>query len=69
MVTPAPPDRERVTFMEGSTVLGTRSLTGGSATFTTLALPVGTSKITAVYDGDLNFEGSTSNKVNQVVTK
>jgi uncharacterized repeat protein (TIGR03803 family) len=69
MVTPAPPDRERVTFMEGSTVLGTRSLTGGSATFTTLALPVGTSKITAVYGGDLNFEGSTSNKVNQVVTK
>jgi len=67
MVTPAPPDGEIATFMEGSTVLGTGSLTGGSATFTTSALAVGISRITAAYGGDLNFESSTSDKLGQVV--
>jgi len=63
----APPDGETVTFMEGSTVLGTGSLTSGSASFATSALPVGTNLITAVYGGDLNFEGSTSKAVKQRV--
>jgi hypothetical protein len=68
-VTPAPPDGETVTFMDGSTELGTGTLSGGSASFTTSALAVGTSKITAVYGSDFDFGGSTSNTVKQVVKK
>jgi len=67
VVTPAPPDGETINFMEGSSVLGTGSLTAGSATFMISTLPVGTSKIDAVYRGDLNFTTSTSNTVKQVV--
>ena len=63
----APPDGETVLFKKGTTVLGTGTLSGGSASFTTSALPVGTSYIKAVYDGDSNFGGSTSKAVGQVV--
>ncbi len=65
----APPNGETVSFMKGKTVLGTGKLSSGSATFTTSALPVGTTAVTAVYAGDSNFEGSTSNTVKQVVKK
>ena len=65
----APPDGETVTFKKGTTVLGTGSLSGGSASFTTSALPVGTTAIKAVYGGDSNFTGSTSKAVSQVVSK
>jgi uncharacterized repeat protein (TIGR03803 family) len=63
----APPDGESVNFMEGSTLLGTGTLSGGSAAFMTSSLPVGTSKIDAVYPGDGNFGGSTSKAVSQKV--
>jgi len=53
--------------MNGTTVLGTGTLSGGSASFTTSTLPVGTNAITTVYGGDSNFGGSTSNTVSQVV--
>jgi uncharacterized repeat protein (TIGR03803 family) len=65
----APPNGEAVTFMEGTTVLGTGTLSGGSASFTTSTLPVGRNAIKAVYGGDSNFAGSTSNTVRQVVSK
>ena len=65
----APPDGEIVSFMDGATVLGTGALGGGSASFPTVALTVGTTTVTGVYGGDLNFIGSTSNKVKQVVEK
>jgi len=65
----APPDGETVTFMKGAIVLGTRTLSGGSATLTTSTLPVGNNLIKAVYGGDANFLGSKSNTVNQVVNK
>jgi len=65
----APPDGEAVTFMNGTTVLGTETLNGGLATFTTSALPAGVNSITAVYGGDANFGGSTSNVVKQVMKK
>jgi hypothetical protein len=55
--------------MKGKTVLGTGALTGGSANFTTSALPVATNAIAAVYGGDSKFGYSTSNTVKQVVTK
>jgi len=69
VVTPAPPDGETVTFENVSKVLGTGLLNGGTATFTTSTLRVGTPHIKAVYGGDLTFEGSTSNAVKQVVTR
>jgi hypothetical protein len=65
----APPNGETVTFMKGKTVLGTGALSGGSAAFTTSTLPAGANSITAVYGGDSNFAGSTSNAVKQVVDK
>ena len=44
-----------VTFLEGDTVLGTGTLAGGVATFSTAALAAGTHIITARYEGDDNF--------------
>jgi Bacterial Ig-like domain (group 3)/Beta-propeller repeat len=65
----APPNGETVTFMKGTTVLGTGTLSGGSASFTTSTLPTGTDNIKAVYSGDSNFAASTSKAVSQVVNK
>jgi len=62
-----------VTFLDGSTVLGTSTLstTGSvtSATYTTNALTAGLHPITAVYNGNTatDVEGSTSNIVDQDV--
>ncbi len=65
----APPDGETVSFMKGTTVLGTGTLSGGSASYMTSTLKMGTNSIEAVYGGDTNFAGSTSNVVKQVVEK
>ena len=62
-----PPNGESVTFMQGTTVLGTASINGGVAQLTTSTLPVGTDVITAEYAGDANFANGTSKLVNQVV--
>jgi uncharacterized repeat protein (TIGR01451 family) len=56
-----------VTFMDGASTLGAATLSGGQATFSTSALAVATHSITAVYGGDVNFTGSTSNAVSQAV--
>jgi len=56
-----------VTFMAGSTTLGTAQLIAGIATFPTSSLAVGTPSITAVYGGDADFTASTSASVNQEV--
>jgi hypothetical protein len=56
-----------VTFEAGGNTLGSATLSSGKATFTTSALPVGTSAITAVYSGDANFPGSTSTIFSQTV--
>lgn len=61
-----PPNGATVTFKKGATVLGTGTLSGGSASFTTSTLKVGTTTVTAVYGG-ANFVGSTSEAVKQVV--
>jgi hypothetical protein len=58
-----------VTFMDGSTTLGTGTLNGsGVATYTTSSLPLGANSITAVYGGDINNAGSTSPAVTVTVT-
>jgi hypothetical protein len=49
-----------VSFFDGATLLGTATLSGGVATFTTSALSVGSHAFTAVYGGDSDFAGSTS---------
>ena len=69
VVTPAPPDGETVSFMRGTTVLGTGTLSGGSAVFTTSALKVGTTSVAADYSGDSDFKGSKSKPVKQVVKR
>ncbi len=56
-----------VTFKDGSTLLGTGSLSDGTASFTIATLAVGTHSITAVYSGDGNFTSSTSSVLKQVV--
>jgi hypothetical protein len=58
---------DTVSFYDGTTLLGTQTLTAGTAVFTTTALTAGThSALTAVYGGDVNFNGSTSAAANNV---
>jgi subtilisin family serine protease len=57
-----------VTFMDGTTTLGSASLeAGGQATWTTSSLTAGTHSITAVYGGDDSFDASTSPVLLQTV--
>jgi len=49
-----------VSFLDGSTTLGTATLSGGVAAFTANTLAVGTHSITAQYSGDSNFHSSAS---------
>ena len=49
-----------VEFFTGTTSLGSASLSNGTATLATTALPVGANSITADYAGDTNFAKSTS---------
>ena len=49
------------------TSLGTGTLSSGKATFSTSALPVGTTYVEAVYAASGNYLGSTSNVVTQTV--
>jgi Bacterial Ig-like domain (group 3) len=56
-----------VTFMDGSTSLGTETLSGGKATLTTAALAKGTHPITVVYAGTADYAASTSSALTQMV--
>jgi ankyrin repeat protein len=56
-----------VTFKDGSTTLGTATLNGHTAGFSTSALIAGSHSITAVYGGDDSFAGSTSSALTQTV--
>jgi len=58
-----------VTFKNGSTTLGSGTISAGSASFNTSALSGGTHSITAEYGGDTNYNVSTSAAVSQVVNK
>jgi phospholipase C len=64
-----PPNGEAITFNQGTTMLGTGNLNGGTATFSTSTLAVGTKGLNAVYGGDSRFNTSTSSTVNQVIDK
>lgn len=56
-----------VAFREGTTTLGSGTLSGGVATFTTSGLSVGTHSITATYGGDSVHGRSTSAAVSVTV--
>jgi hypothetical protein len=56
-----------VTFKDGNKTLGTATLSGGSASLSSNTLAVGSHSITAVYSGDTNDNGSTSNSITETV--
>ncbi len=56
-----------VTFMDGSTALGSATLSSGKASFKTNSLAVGSQSITADYSGDGNFTTSTSTSLAQTI--
>jgi hypothetical protein len=56
-----------ITFFDGTSTLGTGTLSGGVATYTTTSLNVGSHSITAVYSGDANCFGNTSPVLGQDV--
>jgi uncharacterized repeat protein (TIGR03803 family) len=55
-----------ITFSEGQTILGTASLSSGTATLSAVPLVIDSNSITASYSGDSNFNPS-SGSMNQVV--
>jgi RHS repeat-associated protein len=57
-----------VTFKDGASTLGSGTLTGGVASFTSTALAIGTHAITAVYAGDGNNAAATSIALSQIVS-
>lgn len=58
-----------VTFKYGTTVLGTKTLSGGAASLSVSTLTVATHSITADYSGNATFAASASTVLHQVVTK
>jgi hypothetical protein len=56
-----------VSFYDGTTLLSSVPLSGGTATLTTSTLAVGTQSITAIYSGDANFNPNTSATTSIVV--
>jgi sugar lactone lactonase YvrE len=57
-----------VTFYNGTTSIGTTTLSGGVANFSISSLPYGSQSITAVYGGSTNFSTSTSSAVTEGIT-
>lgn len=56
-----------ITFLDGGTVLGTAALGGGTASFSTASLTLGSHNITVKYGGDASFDPSVSAVLVQVV--
>jgi hypothetical protein len=67
--TVAPKASGTVTFMNGSKILGTSPLNGGTAKLSTETLAVGRHCITAAYSGDTNFAASKSPALHQLVNR
>ena len=62
-----PANGDTVHFIDGTTIIGSGSLSGGIASFTTTALTAGTHKIKAAFVTDSSYGASSSTVVNQVV--
>ena len=56
-----------LTFMDGSTTLGSGTLANGQATFTISTLAVGTHSITAVYQGSTSYVSSSASALGQII--
>jgi Bacterial Ig-like domain (group 3)/Dockerin type I domain len=56
-----------VTFKDGSSTLGSATLAGGTAAFTTSSLAVGSHSITATYGGDSSYGASSSSVLTETV--
>lgn len=56
-----------MTFYDGSTQIGTATVSGGSGTLTTTALSAGVHYITAAYSGDSNYGAGVSGAVAETV--
>jgi probable HAF family extracellular repeat protein len=62
-----PPDGESVQFVVSGKLLGSATLTGGVAQFTTSAIPVGPHVVVAKYNGDANYLPAKYTALTQVV--
>ncbi|MGA8763291.1 MAG: FG-GAP-like repeat-containing protein [Candidatus Sulfotelmatobacter sp.] len=58
-----------ITFKDGAKTLGSATVSGNIARLAANGLAIGSHFITAVYSGDVNFSGSTSKQLCQVVGK
>ncbi|HVR27177.1 MAG TPA: FG-GAP-like repeat-containing protein [Candidatus Polarisedimenticolia bacterium] len=58
-----------VRFQDGSTTLGTGTVSGGVATFQTQTLAAGVHKVIAAYSGDSNFNASSSSATSQTMDR
>ena len=56
-------------FLDGATVIGTATVSGGTASMSTAGLAAGSHAITAAYQGDANYNAATSSALTQTVTK
>jgi hypothetical protein len=56
-----------VAFYDGTTLLAVVNVVNGTATFITSSLSLGDHYITAVYSGDADFDGSTSQMFDQTI--
>jgi sugar lactone lactonase YvrE len=56
-----------VSFFDGTTLLATIALSGGTAAYSTSSLAAGAHSITATYTGDNNFAASTSSAIVETV--
>ncbi len=60
---------ETITFLNGSTVVGTATLSSGGTELFTTSLPAGTDSLTAKYAGDANFNAATSSAISYHVSQ
>jgi hypothetical protein len=63
---PTVPPKGPVTFTTGKTVLGTAQLSNGKAHFTTSSLTMGSTTVTATYNGDSNIAKSSASVIQTV---
>ena len=61
------PPSGTVTFLDGTTPLGSSGVSAAMASFTTSSLTLGTHSITAVYSGDSSYQPATSGTLTETV--
>jgi hypothetical protein len=67
VTSPTTTPKGTVSFLDGSTTLGTGAIAAGKATFSTSSLSTGSHNITAVYQESADVAGSTSPLLIQAV--